>query len=659
MTQHTRRVRNRRTSAALAGLALVCAILGDAAQSPAAGYADPTWPRGWFEPMKTASELGIRAFSQSPVLDGKGLPPVAERLPDDPPVATPLAENGIYGGTARITFTEWLTFPNVEAPLSISADMRSFLPNLAESWDVSEDGREITLKLRAGIKWSDGAPLTSDDFLFVFNDLFLNEEFAPVTDRNVAGGRAVKIDDLTFRYEFESPHPLFVNLLAQYGNFLVAPKHYYRNFHPSYVDRDVLSERIAEEGFTSWMQYIGECRRGRIEQSVNAPTLDAHRMVSRTPRLARYERNPYYFKVDPAGRQLPYVDAVESLDVTDKQVLTAMTSTGQLDFSSYEMRTQDIPLLKLGERTGAIRVHVWQRLHSSDVVIQPNYNHEDERLRQLYWDVRFRRALSIAINREEMNEIIYFGRGTPRQVTAHPTSVFYQPEFATAYAEYDPDRANALLAEVGLHDSDGDGLREYPDGSKLTITLEFIDWETPKGITLELVAAYWREVGIDLRLKVVDSNLQSARAQAGEMQMTAWHADRVTDILLPLQPDWWVPRRAGWDMAMWNLWARWHQTGGELGEEPPPIMKRLQGWAEELRTTMDDERRLELGRRILATHAENVWNIGTVGLAPHPVVVSSRLRGVPPVAVWGWDIRWTMASQPSTWYFDESGSASP
>ena len=635
----------------LATLAMPC--MGAESSAPGGGYRNPDWPPEWFEPMKTASELGIARFSQSPILDGKGLPPVAERLPADPVVATPLAENGVYGGTAHITFTEWLTFPNVEPPLRISADMRTFLPNLAERWEVSEDGRRITLWLRPGIKWSDGVPLTSDDFLFVFNDLFLNKEYAPVTDRNVVGGRAVKVDDLTFYYQFEQPHPLFVNLLAQYGNFLVAPKHYYDNFHPAYVPRETLRERISAAGLNSWMEYIGETRRGRIEQSAEAPTLDAHRMVSRTPRLIRYERNPYYFKIDPQGRQLPYIDAVESQDVSNKELLTAMTSTGQLDFSSYEMRTQDIPLLKLGERTGAIKVHVWKRLHSSDVVIQPNFNYADERLRRLYWDVRFRRALSVAINRDEMNQIIYFGRGTPRQVTAHPTSVFHQPEFATAYAQYDPERARAWLDDIGLRDVDGDGLREYPDGSQLAITLEFIDWETPKAITLELVAAYWRDVGIDLRLKVVDSNLQSARAQAGEMQMTAWHADRVTDILLPLQPDWWVPRRAGWDMAMWNLWARWYQTGGELGEEPPPIMRQLQRWAEEMRTTMDPARRLELGRKILATHAENVWNFGTVGLAPHPVVVSSRLHGVPADGVWGWDIRWTMASQPSTWFLDD------
>ena len=617
------------------------------------GWPD-AWPDAWFQPAKTASERGITSFSQSPILDDRDLPPVADRLPDDPVVVVPLGEIGVYGGTARITSDEWLTFPNVESPLTISADMRTFLPNLAESWSVSPDGRTITLRIRGGIKWSDGTPFTSEDFMFVFNDLWLNKEMSPVTDPNIIGGRAVKIDDLNFRYEFQNSNPLFVNRLAQYGNFLVAPKRYYRDFHPTYVDRETLNERIREMGFISWMTFINACRRGLLEQSVDAPTLDAHRIVSSTPTLRRYERNPYYFKVDPRGQQLPYIDAVESKIIENKEVITAMASTGQLDFSSYELRTQDIPLLKLGERSGVIKVHVWKRLHSSDVVIQPNYNYGDERLRKLYWDVRFRRALSLAINRKEMNEIIYFGRGTPRQVTAHPSSSYFEPPFARAYTEYDPDRARALLGELGLEDIDADGLREYADGSQLTITLEFIDWETPKEITLELVSNYWREVGIDLRLKIVDSSLQSARAQAGKMQMTVWHADRVTDILFPLRPDWWVPRRSGWDNAMWNDWARWYQTDGRLGEEPPPIMQQLQAWAEEMRLTMDPARRIEVGKKILATHAENLWMIGTVGLAPHPVVVTARLRGVPPEAIWGWDNRWTLSYHPATWYFDES-----
>lgn len=620
---------------------------------PSAG-ADHDWPKAWFEAAKTASEVGINSFSQSPMLDNRDLPPVEKRLPDDPVVIVPLDTIGQYGGKARITLGDSWQFFNWEAALTISADLRTFLPNLASSWSVSEDGRVITINLRPGIKWSDGEPLSSDDFLFTFNHLWLDTEFSPVTSRLVLGGKIVRIDDLTFQYVFVDPNPLFVNLIAQYGNFMVDPEHYFRNFHPAYVDRDALNERVGEMGHISWMSLVDALRNARIEESADTPTLRAFRVVSRTPIMMRYERNPYYFKIDPTGQQLPYIDTIEAEVIVDNaELVTAMAATGRLDFAAYTLRTQDIPLLKLGERNGAIKVNIWTRLHASDVAIQLNYNHVDQRLRDLYWDVRFRHALSYAINRPEMNEIIYFGRAVPRQVTVHPSSAFYQPEFAFAHTEFNPDRARDLLDEIGLVDVDGDGLREYADKSPLVITLEFLDFETPKGISMELVAEYWRDVGIDLHLKLVSRSLQSARAQAGAMQMTLWHADRVTDILFPLMPDWWVPRSTGWDRSMWNDWARYYQTDGRLGEEPPPIMKQLQRWTDEMRMTMDDRRRLEIGQKILRVGADNLWVIGTVGLAPHPVVVSKRLKNVLSNGIWGWDNRWTLAYHPATWYLSE------
>lgn len=631
---------------------IACTLIAIA--STACLGAEPEWPKAWFEAPKTASELGITSFSESPMLEDADIPPVEDRLPDDPVVIVPFEKIGRYGGKARITLGDSWQFFNWEAALTISADMRSFLPNLASGWTVSEDGRVITIRLRRGLKWSDGHPLTSDDFMFTFDNLWLDPEVSPVTSRLILGGKIVKIDDLTFQYVFADPNPLFVNLIAQYGSFMVDPKHYFRHLHPTYTDRDQVNKIVEDMGFISWMALIDALRMARIEESADVPTLRAYRVVSRTPTLMRYERNPYYFKIDPAGQQLPYIDAIDAEVILDNaEVVTAKASTGQLDFAAFTLRTQDIPLLKLGERTGLIKVHIWTRLHSSDVAIQPNYNYADQRLRDLYWDVRFRHALSYAINRPEMNEIIYFGRGVPRQVTVHPTSAYYEPEFASAYTEYDPDRARALLDEIGLEDVDGDGLREHVDGSPLTITLEFLDFETPKGISMELVASYWREVGIDLRLKLVDRSLQSARAQAGEMQMTLWHADRVTDILFPLVPDWWAPRSTGWDRGMWNDWARYYQTDGRLGEEPPPLMKQLQRWTDEMRTTMDQQHRIEVGKKLLKAGADNLWVIGTVGLAPHPVVVSKRLKNVVPNGIWGWDNRWTLAYHPATWYLSE------
>ena len=625
------------------------------------GVHERGWPAAWFEAPKAAREAGVARFHESRYfadrIANSELPPVAARLPQDPPVVAPYKGIGRYGGTARIVLTDLPQFVPAEAALTISADMRGFLPNLAESWQVSEDGRTITLRLRPGIRWSDGEPLTSDDFAFSFNDLWMNEEWAPVTVRQVLGGRIEKLDELTFRYVFAKPNPLFVNVIAQFGDAFVDPEHYFRNFHPNYVDSDELDARVRERGFITWMAWLGALRGWSIEQSAEVPTLRSYRVLSRSVRMLRLERNPYYFKVDPAGNQLPYIDRVDVEVVDNQEVVTARAANGQLDYAAFDLRTQDIPLLKLGERGQLVKVHIWNRLHASDVAIQPNYNHPDDRLRQLYQDKRFRQALSLAIDRDEMNKIIYFGRGVPRQVTAHPSSSYFEPWFATAYAQYDPQRARALLAEVGLRDSDGDGLLDFPDGSALTITLEYIDFETPKAISMDLVRAYWRAIGIDLRLKIVDGGLQSARAEAGTMQMTLWHADRVTDILLPVEPWWWAPVATGWEMCMWNDWARSFLTSDRpveerLGVAPPPHIRQLQQWADELGTTTDSERRIELGKNLLRANAENVWTIGTVGLAPQPVVVSRRLRNVIPNGIWGWDNRWTLSYHPPTWYLE-------
>jgi peptide/nickel transport system substrate-binding protein len=617
-----------------------------------AAAAEPAWPPAWFEPPQTAAQLGLTTFEQSPVLEERGLPPVEERLPDDPVVSVPLESLGHYGGTARIIELDSRVFYSREGLLTISPDHKTILPNLAESWHYSDDGRRLTVKLRKGLKWSDGHPLTSSDALFMTNDLQLNTDYQPETPLILQGLKLHATDPWTLVYEFDQPSPLFINYMAQSPELFLGPKHYFARFHPAYRGAEQVAERMREMGFINWTSFVQACRLLRVEQSVDMPTARAFRPTRITPILKRFERNPYYFKVDPGGRQLPYIDAIEAEEVRDGAVAVAKASTGQLDFAAFTMPTQDIPLLKLGEQTSGIKVNIWRRIHGSDLAIQLNYNHADAKLRKLFWDVRFRRALSLAIDRNEMNEIIYFGRGVPRQVTVIPESDYFDPKFATAYTQFDPGTSNRTLDELGLHDVDGDGLREHPDGSKLTLTVEYVDTETPKQISMELVASYWKAVGIDIRLKLIDRGLQYARAIGGKMEMTVWHADRTTDILFPVRPDFWVPRVIAASTVMWNEWARWYMTEGEHGEEPPSEIRDLQRWADELRTTMDRAARIRLGKQILASNAENLWSIGTVGQAPHPVVVSKRLKNVNEQGYWGWDTRWTLPYHPATWYLE-------
>jgi peptide/nickel transport system substrate-binding protein len=618
---------------------------------------DPAiWPESWHEKAKIASELGIKQFFESPLLttrvEAGELPPLRERLPFDPVVVEPLTQIGRYGGTARIFDSDWDKINNVEAPLTTDPTAAHILPNLIKHWQFDDDAKAITLTLKKGVKWSDGQPFTSDDYIFFHQHVLLDEELTPIPFPQWKDSKAIRISDEEFRFEFQKPFPLIINVLAQLGDYFVLPAHYMKQYHPAFTDRIQLIKIIRDEGYISWMAYFNAIRLWTRNTPPLAPTLRPFYLVERTPTAELYERNPWYWKVDTKGNQLPYIDRVRAEIIANQDVLAAKAATGQVDFAASELKTQDFPLFKLGEKTSGISVHVWRRIHASDVVLMPNFNIKDERLRNVFQDVRFRRALSVAIDREEMNSIIYFNRGVPRQVTVIPTSRFFEPEFATAYTQFDTVQAMQWLDEMGLIDTDGDGLREYSDGEPLVITLEFINFETPKQISLELVTSYWREVGLDFRLKEVDAALQAGRAMAGLMQMTAWHADRSTDILFPFQPQWHVPMHIGWEESHWNDWSIWHLSEGTRGEEPPPAIKQLQTWWVEMFQSTDQARVTELGKLILQSNAENVWTIGTVGLAPQPVIVSSRLKNVTPEGYWGWDNRWTPAYHPSTWYLE-------
>ena len=259
-------------------------------------------PPEWFAPPKTASELGITQFSQSPILDGQDLPPLEDRLPDDPVVSHPYERIGKYGGKARVTLWDHRRFFPHEHALTISADLRNVLPNIAESWSVSEDGHVTTIRLRPGIKWSDGVPLTSSDFMFSFNHDWLDPEMQPLTNVAVRGASFVVIDDLTFQIVFPRPNPTFVNYYAFYASRWVDPMHFFKDYHPAYRDRDELNALVKEKGHVTWMAMFNQLRSWGHADAWKVPTLRAFKVVERTPTKMRMERNPYYFKGRSRGQ---------------------------------------------------------------------------------------------------------------------------------------------------------------------------------------------------------------------------------------------------------------------------------------------------------------------------------------------------------------------
>ena len=581
------------------------------------------------------------------------LSPVEERLPDDPMVVEPIDEIGIYGGTARIFFAGESLINVPEGVLRPGPQMRLNLPNWAEKAEYSNGARTLNITLRPGHRWSDGHPLTADDYLFWFEYFLMNKDLTPVVEPRFKGARIEKHDAHSFSYHFPQPMPLFVNHLAHNSSRLVMPAHFMKRYHPSFTDRAQLEDEAEELGLQDWRTYLTAVNATNDLLFFGRPVLTAYVLVSRTSTRTRLRRNPYYPKVDPEGNQLPYIDYLEVQRVDSAEIMAAKASTGQVDFAGRQFMTADIPLFKRFEKKNGYSTYIWARPYGSDVVLQFNLNHRDEGLRKIFQDVRFRRAMSLAINREEVNDIVYFGQGVPRQLTVVPSSQYFEPEFAAAWAEFDPARAGELFDEMGLVDRDGDGTRERLDGEALQITLEYMIGETPKQITLDLVTAYWREVGVSVNLKQISGPLQAIRAKAGLMDMTVWHADRNADILFPIEPYWYVPVNGGWEQSQWSSWRRWYFTDGTRGQEPPKQIKQLLGWWENLRRATDEKVRIEMGKKILRSQAENLWALGVIGLGPHPIIVSDRLRNVPHQGYWGWDSRWSWPYYPETWYLNK------
>jgi peptide/nickel transport system substrate-binding protein len=635
---------------------LIVSILLSAVPLQGADLPDDAWPEAWFHPPQRASEAGVTRFTEAPMLATRVaagvLPPLEQRLPDDPYIIVPAHEIGRHGGTLRCFNADGSVVRSLEPPLIMDPQVSGILPNLAESWRYSKGGKVLELQLRPGLKWSDGHPFTSTAFLFWFEHILSHDELTPAMNPRWIGAQVAAPTPETVRFDFAEPHPFFVNELAHHGNSFYAPGHFLKDFHPTFIDPEELDAEVEREGFISWMAYFNAVRGNGMADPSGTPTMDAYYMVRKSPTMHVYERNPYYPKIDPAGNQLPYVDSIRVMQVTNAEVIAARTSTGQVHFSGNGIETQDIPLFKLGEKPNNYRTHIWNRLHGVDVVIQPNLTSADLELRAIFRDFRFRRALSLAINREEINTVVYFGRATPRQVHVIPSSIFYEKAYARAHTEYDPVTANRLLDDIGLVDSDGDGIREKPSGEPLSLTLEWVDIETPKGITMELVTEYWRAIGIQLSIKQVTASLQGTRARGNMMEMTLWHADRTSDILFPSEPFWFVPMHSGWEECHWVQWSDWYLSEGKRGEEPPPKIMQLIDWWVEMTTTLDMDRRLWLGKQILRSQAENLWTIGTLGLAPQPVVVHNSLHNVPERGYWGWDNRWSLPYHPETWYLN-------
>lgn len=624
---------------------------------PDGGHPIPrdAWPASWFEDPKTASDLGIVEYDEAPdfaELVARGeLPPVHARLPDDPVVVEPYSEPGIYGGQARTA--GWLEyyFNPLEAAFRMCPEGVRVRYNLIREIEASEDLTTYTLHLRPGMKWSDGHPHTAEDYVFWFEHVYMNREltplgFAPFFEDTTV----IQLDRYAVQYRLARPYAYFRQELSHPSPQMnvVIPAHHARHYHPAFRDADALREEARAKGFVGWTAYFDAAALKGFhgKETYDLPVLRAYRLTARRAQYFIYEANPYYFKIDPAGQQLPYIRQIVRTDGGSREMIVAQASSGVLTLSCFPFRSSDIPFLLRNEERGNYRTYLWRNYLAADTLLSFNQTYPDPAVREILTDVRFRRALSLAVNRDEVNDIIYFGQAVPRQMMALPTSKFYDPEMARAYTAFDPAEAKRLLDEMGLVDRTGDGMRNRRDGSNLNIIIETA--ADPE--TMELVLEQWREVGLSFHLRPTALGLKRQRGRANQLQMVAWYGDRVGDTLFPIDPRYFVPTVMSGEMTSWGLWARWFLSEGESGIEPPGDVKDLMTWWQEMRSSPDRDRRIELGKRIMQSQTENLWTIGITGLSPKPMVVSNRLRNVPEQGYWGWDTKLILPYHPESFY---------
>ncbi|MBC7321188.1 ABC transporter substrate-binding protein [bacterium] len=629
----------------LVGLVIVSLVtslfLGFGSISFAQKMPNPSQYATPFEYQKATGKK-ITKFSEAPMLaelvkQGK-LPPLKERLPKEPAVVEVVEEIGKYGGTWRRAYTGAGDTPGFQKIIAESLviwnhDGTKVLPNLAKRWIVSKDMKEFTFYLREGVKWSDGTPFTADDIMFWYEDITLNKELTPTfpTWLRTFGSpvKIEKLDDYTVKFTFTHPNVLFLENMAYAGFEILKPKHYLKQFHPKYTSKEKLDELVRKENFQYWYQLFSN--KANVYDNPELPGLWP--WIPKTKLgVMNYimERNPYYWKIDPVGNQLPYIDRINSMLVTTTQMITIKAIAGEIDLQVRNVLWTDYPVLMENREKGGYRVLKWPMALGSTFALMPNLNHKDPILRKLFEDRNFRIALSLAINREEINQLCTLGVCEPRQATVLKECPYYSKGLEKLYAEYDPKKANEILDKMGLTKRDKEGFRLRPDGKTLAITIEIMDnpMYGPWPDICELVKKYWEAIGIKTAVKVIDRTLLNARWQGAEFDVSGWAWGR------GLTPFIGGPKFVFPSDDLYNpgpLYGLWYQTGGKSGEEPKGDIKKAMELFDRFIVTTDKAQRLKLGKQLIRLSTENVWSIGTVGLIPNPVIVKNNFRNVPEV----------------------------
>jgi peptide/nickel transport system substrate-binding protein len=594
-------------------------------------------------PGKTRAELQETPALRDEVARGQ-LPKLEERIPSEPAVAD-LEAIGRPGGELRMLMagpkdTRMMVVYGYARLVGYTPSL-ALAPDILKSIDV-EDGRVFTLHLRKGHKWSDGHPFTSEDFRYWFEDMAQNKHLSP-SGMPISmmpqgeGPRFEVLDETTVRYKWERPNPLFLPELAGPSPlFIYRPSHYLKQFHQKYADRAVLDALVQQANQRNWAALHNRLDTMYRDDNPDLPSLEPWILKTKPPsdRFV-FERNPYYYRVDKEGKQLPYIDRV-ILSIADSKIIPAKTGAGESDLQARYLRFDNYTFLKESEQRNNFHVRLWRTGPGSQLALYPNLNVSDEIWHSLVHDLRFRRALSLAVDRREINQVIYFGLAIDGQNTVLPQSPLYEPKYRSAWARFDVQEANRLLDLIGLTRRGSEGIRQLPDGRPMEIIVENSGESTEQSDVLELLRDSWRRIGIKLFAKPSQLTLFRRRVFSGETLMSIDKGIENGLATAAMSP--WEFAPTSQQQLQWPKWGQYYETKGTAGDPPSlPSAIRLKELYEDWLAAASHEEHTRIWHEMLQIWADEVFSIGTVAGVLQPVVVNAKLRNVPEQGIYNWD----------------------
>ena len=621
-----------------------------------------------------------RHFKEAPQLaelvkTGK-MPPVAERIGQDPLVIQPVHEIGTYGGTWRRGFTgpaDWSAGVRVAGTDRIVGwdyTGNILVPNIARGWEISEDGRHVTFHLRRGMRWSDGHPFTADDFLFWFADMYQDKELTPTPTPYMATqsgpGVVEKLDPYTIRFTFLDPYYAFPLVLAGVspiggqaheglnarGGY--APAHYLRQFHPKYTSKDELDRKVKEAKFDNWVNLFKAKSAWALNPDLPVVSAWKTTVPNNTPTWV-LERNPYSIWVDTAGNQLPYIDKIVLTLGENLEIINLRAIAGEYDLQERHLDLAKVPVFLENQQRGGYKVYLDPGGIGTDVALVVNQSYDaDPEVAKWLTNTDFRRALSLGIDRDQLNETFWIGLGTAGSGVVGESSR-YNPgaEFRKLWSTYDTKQANAVLDRLGLEKKDAEGYRLRTDGKgRLRIEIQTFVGFFQFTQVCEMIREQWKKIGIQADVKEHERSLAYQRRDANEHHIHVdvhWGTENMFShsmgTLFPFDGT----------SAVGPLYGRWYASRGTTGKEPPPRLREVMDLYTRAFSVPDAEH-VALGKQVWRIATEEQWAIGTVGLSPAVMgvrIAKVNMGNIPARQFNGSTTLSPAQSRPETFFFKD------